>query len=127
MSLSTRADGPSRLPAGLTVTGELTSTQDLTIDGIYDGHITLADQHLTIGSSGRVKGRIIARAVTVAGNVEGNIIATGSISLLPTSVVRGHLQTPSIVMLDGARFDGTVDPSRTEAAMHIAKYRQKQA
>ena len=126
MSLS-RADGPSRLPAGLQITGDLSSDQDLTIDGVYDGQINLNDQHLTVGSSGRVKGRILARAVTVAGNVDGNIIATGSVSLLPSSVVRGHLQTPSIVMLDGARFDGTVDPSRTEAAMHVAKYRQKQA
>ena len=127
MDLSTRRDGPSRLPAGLTVTGDLTSDQDLTIDGVYDGQITLNEQHLTIGTSARVSGRVIARAVTVAGTMDGNIIATGSVSLLPSSVVRGHLQTPSIVMLDGARFDGTVDPSRTEAAMHVAKYRQKQA
>lgn len=117
----------SRLPAGLSVIGELTTTQDLTIDGFYDGQLNLNEQHLTVGASARVKGRIVARAVTVAGNVEGNIVATGSVSLLPSSVVRGHLQTPSIVMLDGARFDGTVDPSRTEAAMHVAKYRQKQA
>ena len=127
MDLSTRPDGPSRLPEGLSVTGELSSDQDLTIDGIYDGQLILTDQHLTVGASARVKGRIMARAVTVAGNVDGNIIATGSVSLLPSSTVRGHLQTPSIVMLEGARFDGTVDPSRTEAAMHVAKYRQKQA
>lgn len=126
MDLSTRPDGPSRLPAGLSVTGDLSSNQDLTIDGIYDGQITLNEQHLTVGTTARVSGRIIARAVTVAGTVDGNIIATGGVSLLPSSVVRGHLQTPSIVMLDGARFDGTVDPSRTEAAMHVAKYRQKQ-
>lgn len=126
MSLSS-VDGPSRLPAGVSITGDLSSDQDLTIDGVYDGQINLNDQHLTVGSSARVKGRILARAVTVAGNVDGNIIATSSVSLLPSSVVRGHLQTPSIIMLDGARFDGTVDPSRTEAAMHVAKYRQKQA
>jgi len=126
MDLSTRRDGPSRLPAGISVTGDLSSDQDLTIDGVYDGQINLSEQHLTIGTSARVSGKIIARAVTVAGTMDGYIIATGSISLLPSSVVRGHLQTPSIVMLDGARFDGTVDPSRTEAAMHVAKYRQKQ-
>jgi cytoskeletal protein CcmA (bactofilin family) len=126
MDLSTRPDGPSRLPAGLSVTGDLSSDQDLTIDGLYDGQITLNEQHLTVGTTAKVSGRIIARAVTVAGTVDGNIIATSSVSLLPSSVVRGHLQTPSIVMLEGARFDGTVDPSRTEAAMHVAKYRQKQ-
>jgi hypothetical protein len=29
------------------------------------------------------------------------------------------------VLVDGATFDGSVDPNRTEAAMHVAKYRQK--
>ena len=62
MDRSTRVDGPSRLPAGLTVTGDLSSSQDLTIDGSYDGQINLSDQHLTVGTSGRVKGRIVARA-----------------------------------------------------------------
>jgi cytoskeletal protein CcmA (bactofilin family) len=63
--------------------------------------------------------------VTISGRVEGNITATERVTLDSTAVVRAHLQTPSIAMREGAQFTGTVDPSRTEAAVQVARYRQK--
>ena len=127
MHAATGAEAPSRLPAGLTITGDLSSDQDLVIDGVFDGQITLPEQHVTINESARVKGRIIARAVMIAGVFEGAVVATGQVSLTGSAAVRAHLQTPSLVMNEGARFDGSVDPARSEAATHVAKYRQKQA
>ena len=126
MHAHTTSDGPSRLPAGLTVLGDLASDQDMVIDGTFDGQITLPEQHLTIGASARVKARIIARVVTVAGQLEGSITATEHVRLESTAGVLGHLQTPSLVLTEGAQFTGSVDPSRTEAAMLVARYRLKQ-
>ena len=126
MHAAAATEAPSRIPAGLTVTGDLASDHDLFIDGTYDGQITLPEQQLTINESARVKGRIAARVVTIAGHFEGTVVATGSVRLMASAIVRGHLQTGSVVMLEGARFDGSVDPNRTEAALHVAKYRQKQ-
>jgi cytoskeletal protein CcmA (bactofilin family) len=126
MHSNSRAEAPSRLPAGLVVTGELTSDHDLAIDGAFDGQITIPEQHLTISASAKVNAKIIARAVTISGRVEGSITATERVTLDSTASVRAHLQTPSIALLEGAQFTGTVDPSRSEAALHVAKYRQKQ-
>ena len=119
-------NAPSRLPAGLTVTGELSSDQDLLIDGVYDGQISIPEQHLTIGPSARVKAKILARRVTIHGQFEGAITATQQVSLEQTAAVQAHLQTPSVEIVEGAEFNGSVDPSRTEAAMLVARYRQKQ-
>ena len=127
MDSNSRAEAHSRLPAGLTVTGEITSDADLTIDGIFDGQITVPQQHVTISASAKVHAKIIARAVTIAGKAEGSIAATERVTLAASANVRAHIQTPSIGLIEGAQFTGTVDPSRTEAAVHIAKYRQKQA
>ena len=126
MNENSRAEAPSRLPTGLVVTGELTSDHDLAIDGTFDGLITIPEQHLTISASAKVNARIIARAVTISGRVEGNITATERVLLDSTASVRAHMQTPSLALMEGAQFTGTVDPSRTEAGMHVAKYRQKQ-
>ena len=126
MTSNSRAESPSRLPVGLLVTGELTSEHDLAIDGTFDGQITVPEKHLTITASAKVNARIIARVVTISGRVEGNITATERVTLDNTATVRAHVQTPSIALMDGAQFTGTVDPSRTEAALHVAKYRQKQ-
>jgi cytoskeletal protein CcmA (bactofilin family) len=127
MDVHTRPEGPSRLPTGLTVNGELSSDQDLSIDGTFDGQITIPGQHLAIGKSARVNAKIVARTVTIAGRLDGTITATERVQLDVTASVRAHMQTPSLLLAEGAQFNGSVDPSRTEAAMLVAKYRQKQA
>jgi cytoskeletal protein CcmA (bactofilin family) len=126
MHAHSRPEEPSRLPAGLTVSGDLASDQDLAIDGLFDGQITLPEQHLTISSTARFKGKIVARAVTIAGRVEGTVTATERIRIETRASVHAHLKTPSLVLAEGAQFTGSVDPSRTEAAMLVARYRQKQ-
>jgi len=126
MHAHSRADGPSHLPTGLTIAGELSSDHDLAIEGTFDGQIMLPEQHLTIAASARVKAKITARAVTIAGRLEGTITATERIHLERGASVQGHLQTPSLLLADGAQFTGSVDPNRTEAAMLVARYRQKQ-
>ena len=118
---------PSRLPIGISVAGDLSSNHDLYIDGAFEGQINLPEQHLMIGTSARVRARIIARAVTIAGRLDGNVTATERVRIEQSAQVNGHIQTPSVELTDGARFNGTVDPNRTEAAMLVARYRQKQA
>jgi cytoskeletal protein CcmA (bactofilin family) len=119
------AEAPSHLPTGLTVTGDLTSDQDLVIEGAFEGQIVSPERQVTIRQSGRVKGKVVAKAVSIAGNFDGTVVAAGRVTVSSTASVKAHLQTPSLVLADGAKFDGSVDPNRTEAAMHIAKYRQK--
>ena len=126
MRVATLPEGPSRLPAGITVAGDLTSAHDLAIEGTFEGQITLPEQHLVIGKSARVKGRIVAKSVTIAGRLDGNVTATQRVRIEQSANVHGHIQTPSVELTEGAQFNGTMDPHRTEAAMIVAKYRQKQ-
>ena len=127
MQVQTHPEAPSRFPAGLTVNGELSSQHDIYIDGTFEGVISIPEQHLMVAASARVKARVIARAVTIAGRFEGNVTATQRVRIESSASVQGHIQTPSVELADGARFNGSVDPNRTEAAMLVAKYRQSQA
>ena len=115
----------TRIPASLMVSGDLAATQDIVIDGRFNGHITVPDHHLSIGSSAWVTAKIVARSVTIFGAVDGNILATERVELLASASVRGHVVTPSIMVMDGAKFTGSIDPQRSEAAMHVARYRQR--
>jgi cytoskeletal protein CcmA (bactofilin family) len=117
----------TRLPASLVVSGDLAASQDIVIDGRFDGHIRVPNHHLSIGSSASVTARIVARSVTIFGSVNGNILASERVELLASASVRGHVVTPSILVMDGAQFTGSIDPERSEAAVRVAKYRQKQA
>ena len=115
-----------RIPAACIV-GELLAGEDLTIQGNFDGQITMPEHHLSIGEGSSVKGKVVARAVTIGGTLDGSVLARERIELRPTATVRAHLRTAKILLADGAKFQGTIDPERTEAAMHVARFREKQA
>ena len=127
MTSGNRPEGPSRLPAGLTLTGELLSSADLLIDGTLDGQITVPEQQVTINLGARVKARVLARVVTIAGRFEGSVTATERVEIEHTAHVQGHVQSPSVVLMDGAKFQVSMDPNLSEAAMLVALYRQKQS
>jgi cytoskeletal protein CcmA (bactofilin family) len=114
------------IPRGLGIVGDLIANEDLTILGNFDGQISMPEHHLSIGAGASVKGKIVARAVTVSGALDGSILAPERIEIAPTAVVRAHLTTAKILLADGAKFQGTIDPERTEAAMHVARFRGKQ-
>ena len=126
MHVQTRPEAPSRLPVGISVTGEISSQHDLFIDGTFEGQISIPEQHLMIAASAQVRARVIARAVTIAGRFDGNVTATQRVRIEPSADVQGHIQTPSVELAEGARFNGSIDPNRTEAAMLVARYRQGQ-
>lgn len=117
----------TRLPSNLVVSGDLAATQDIVIDGRFDGRIAVPDHHLSIGRSASVRAKIVARSVTILGSLDGNILASEAVEVLAGASVRGHVTAPSITLVDGAEFTGTIDPQRTEAAMHVARYKQKRA
>lgn len=110
----------------ISLSGDLSAAEDVTISGRVDGRITLPDHHLTVEKEAVISAKIVARAVVVSGAVDGNILAGERIHLRSGASVRGHLTTASIVMEDGAIFTGTVDPDRNETAMKVAKYRERQ-
>ena len=68
------AKGTSVLGPTLTFKGgELSSDEDLIIEGTVEGKIAHQNHHLTIGKNGRVKADVRARLITVYGTVEGDL------------------------------------------------------
>ena len=57
------------------------------------------------------------------GRVEGNLTAAALIELRSTAVVTGRLVAPHLSIEEGARFHGTVDPTKTAAAVAVARHR----
>ena len=112
---------------GLVILGDVTAQEELVIHGRVEGQITVPDHHVLIAASADVRAKVTAQSVTVEGSVDGTIVAAERVVIERSAIVRAHLTTPVLALADGAQFTGTVDPTRTEAAMHVAKYRQKQA
>lgn len=114
----------TRVTAGVSVAGELYAQEDIEIHGHIDGQVNIPDHHVRVQPGAMVRAKIVASSVTISGNVDGSVTAA-RVVIEPTAVVRGHVVTPELTLREGAQFNGSVDPVRTEAAIHVAKYRQK--
>ena len=115
----TQAKGPDRqetskvnIGKSVIIKGELSGSEDLTIEGQVDGKIELRQNVLTIGPNGRIKAEIFAKAVVVQGEVIGNITATEKVDIRDAGSVDGDLAAPRIAIADGAHFRGSIDMKR---------------
>lgn len=116
------------------IKGELSGSEDLTIEGQVEGQIELTQHVLTIGRHGRIRARVIAKAVVVLGEVVGNIQASDKVTVRDSGVVEGDIIAPRVAIAEGARFRGKIDMQRTvrpkdeeKAGSGVAPQRQTQA
>ena len=106
--------------------GELTSDEDLQIDGTLKGHLHVRDATLKIGETATIEADIRAKYVIVQGTVQGSIAAGDRIELTATAKVTGSLTAERVVLADGARFNGGVDMGRRTIATKMAQYKSGQ-
>src|SRR5260370_11612917 len=67
----------ARLGSSLQIKGEITGSEDLQIDGIVEGPISLDGHELTVGSTAQLNSEIRAGEVVVYGKDVGNVHAGG--------------------------------------------------
>jgi cytoskeletal protein CcmA (bactofilin family) len=94
------------------IKGELSGSEDLTIEGQVDGKIELRQNVLTIGPNGRIKASVFAKAVIVLGEVNGNIAASEKVDIRDGGSVDGDIVSPKVAIAEGAHFRGSVDMQR---------------
>lgn len=95
--------------SSITIIGDVTGDEDLTILGRVEGKIDLPKNSVTIGQGGRVKADVHAKAVSVAGEVHGNLVASEQIVIRKTATMLGNLTAPRVGLEDGCCFRGSVE------------------
>ncbi len=93
------------LGKGTRITGKLAFEGTVRIEGQVEGEIASQDT-LTVGESAVVKAKISGTAIIVHGQVTGDITARTRLELRAPSKVVGNLNTPSLVIHEGAVFEG---------------------
>jgi len=87
--------------------GELTADEDVTIHGEVHGTI-IHSQRLTVAPQGRVHANIKGQLVVIAGTVEGDVTATGSVVVMEGANLTGDVRAPGVSIVEGANFNGSV-------------------
>ena len=96
--------GPS-----ISIKGEISGEEDLTIQGRVEGTIELNQNNITIVGNGCVKADILAKIISIEGEVEGDLFGEEKIVVRGTGVVRGNMMAPRVNLEDGAKFSGNID------------------
>jgi cytoskeletal protein CcmA (bactofilin family) len=97
------------------IKGELTGSEDLTIEGQVEGKIELRQNILTIGPNGKIKAQVFAKAIVIQGEVIGNVTATERVDIRDNGSVDGDLSAPRVAIADGAHFRGAIDMQKQGA------------
>ena len=94
------------------IKGELSGSEDLTIEGNCEGRIELRDNVLTIGPNGKIRAEVFAKSVIVLGEVTGNVTASEKVDIRDNGSVDGDIISPRVAIAEGAHFRGSVDMQR---------------
>src|SRR5215213_3278453 len=119
--------GPVNIGKSVIIKGELTGSEDLTIEGHVEGKIELRQNVLTIGPNGRIKAQVFAKSVIILGEVTGNVTASEKVDLRDNGSVDGDIAAPRVAIAEGAHFRGNIDMQRAGGKAGDAKPAEKAA
>jgi cytoskeletal protein CcmA (bactofilin family) len=92
---------------GTTLTGEANFKGMLRVDGHLSGQVKSEGGTLIVGNNGQVDADIEVAIATIHGAVNGDITASQRLELGRAAKVNGNITTPSLIIEQGAVFEGT--------------------
>ncbi|MBQ4299151.1 MAG: polymer-forming cytoskeletal protein [Bacteroidales bacterium] len=95
----------SRISAGTVFKGEITSPNDIRIDGTFEGKV-YSKGRVVVGDKAVVKGDIICQNVDFWGKMTGNFYVKDTLSLKSGCIVDGDLHVKRLQVELDAKFNG---------------------
>lgn len=96
------------LAKGVELKGEIKVDGTVRIDGRLEGDVHTKGE-VIVGEDGMVKGTIHADSLISSGRIKATVTVTGKIQLLKTAILIGEVHCPTMLMEDGAKFQGVSD------------------
>ena len=112
-----RGDLNGFLDAGSHIEGDLHFEDTFRVDGRLSGRV-VSKGDLVVGEEGQVEGEIRVGRIFISGTVKGSVTAGQRVEITTRGKVNADLETPSLVIEDGAFFEGrcTMGKERSQAA-----------
>ena len=107
--------------SSLVIKGQVTSREDITVHGRVNGQISMVEGSLLIAPTGQVDAEVDVTTVTIHGSLSGDVAANDRVELTPTATVKGTLLAPSVILREGASFNGRIEVNKKGAAKSAPK------
>jgi cytoskeletal protein CcmA (bactofilin family) len=98
----------SVLGLGVTIEGKLEGNGDVRMAGKFKGEIQIKG-NLIIQKGAHLTAKINAEAITIEGELEGTVVASGQVTLAESGQVIGDLKAKTLAVAAGSRMRGNVE------------------
>jgi len=112
-------DADSTIGEHTTFDGTYKSDNSMRIRGTVQGEVE-CQKAIFVEENAKVSAKLTAASITVAGDVNGELICTGRVELRPTGRVTGTVNAGTLVVQEGAFIDGTVTMQKSGAEPSLA-------
>jgi cytoskeletal protein CcmA (bactofilin family) len=99
--------------------GTYRSSRDLRIEGQVKGTLECRGT-LHVAQGAQVDAHVEAENVVVAGELSGEIVCRGRLQLMPTGRLRGKVSTQTLVINEGAIYEGQLEMMSPETGTRLA-------
>ena len=104
------------------ISGNVKCESNIQLNGKLNGDLTCAGQAM-IGNTSAVKGNMSVEAVSILGQVNGNINARDKIELKSTARLHGDIRAKRLTVEDGVTFVGKVEVNPSGAGQQHGQNR----
>jgi cytoskeletal protein CcmA (bactofilin family) len=112
-SASRKSDGVDvkavQFGRSICIKGDVTGSEDLTVDGQVEGRIELPQHALTVGPNAMIHADITAKSVTVFGTVMGSVTAHERLDIRKSGSVEGNVICSLLAVQEGAVLGGKIE------------------
>ena len=91
---------------GVTITGEIKKADEVQIDG--DADVVMKTDNLVVGTTGDCKGNIETHNADVWGSFDGDIKASGTLTIQEEGVVTGTIEYQNLQIKLGGKISGDI-------------------
>lgn len=106
---------------GTVIKGEIITENDFRISGKVNGTLEVKGKCI-ITNSGLLNGELRAKDADISGKMEGNLVIENKLFLRSNARVTGDIYTKSLLIEEGALFDGSCHMSKNPLSVSLPKH-----
>lgn len=100
---------------GTVIEGKFACAENVRLDGAIHGEVKV-DKRFVMGDSSYVQGNIDARDAAIKGKIKGDVNVKEALHLMETAVIEGNISAKTMIVEEGARYNGSCKIGDTGAA-----------
>jgi cytoskeletal protein CcmA (bactofilin family) len=91
---------------GTVIEGKFECSENVRLDGTINGDLKV-EKRLVMGDTSVVQGNIHARDAAIKGRIKGDVNVKEALHLMDTAVIEGNIVAKTMVVDEGARYNGS--------------------